>query len=446
MVWTRINAIDDKMKLYMVSLGCAKNQVDSEMILGVCKKDLEIVALPDEADVIIVNTCAFIEPARKEAIDTILQMADYKKNGCKLIVCGCLPQRYKEKIEKLLPEVDRFIGIDEYANIGEIINQVLDRRCHLDNDFLFTNRVYSTPNYMRYVKISEGCMNHCAFCAIPLIRGRLKSRSIESIKEEVEKEVKEGAYEINLISQDTTKYGFDLYNKLMIVPLLKELVSIEGDFRIRLLYLYPDIVSDELIDFIKNNPKVMPYFDIPIQHSEDLILKKMYRRGNREFLLNLFAKIRKEIPNAIIRTTLIVGFPYETEEDVDKLIEFINEVKFDRLGAFTFSLEENTKACDYPSVISQSTKQKRYERVMLAQQQINLEKNKACIGTIIDDAFIVGYDESSFMYVARSYAYAPDEIDGCIFVAAKYELQLGQRIKVKILDCDEYSLTGEQCE
>jgi len=258
--------------------------------------------------------------------------------------------------------------------------------------------------------------------------------------------VKGGVYEINLISQDTTKYGFDIYNKLMIVELLKELVSIEGDFRIRLLYLYPDIVTDELIEFIKNNPKVMPYFDIPIQHSEDKLLKKMYRRGNREYLLNLFDKIKASIPHAILRTTLIVGFPYEEEEDIDSLIEFIKEVKFDRLGAFTFSLEEGTKAVEYPNDIPEDVKQRRYERVMEAQQEIILAKNKVLIGSVIDDAFIIGYDEESFMYVARSYAYAPDEIDGCIFVAARYELNLGQRVKVKILDCDEYSLTGEQVE
>lgn len=434
------------MKLYMVSLGCAKNQVDSEMILGVCKRQMELVPTPEDADVMIVNTCAFIEPARKEAIDTILELSDYKKNGSKLIVCGCLPQRYKNEIATLLTEVDRFISIEEYGNIGQIINSVLDSSYKLENDFSFTNRIYSTPSYMRYVKISEGCMNHCAFCAIPLIRGRLKSRTMESIYEEVKMHVEDGVYEINLISQDTTKYGFDLYKELKIVPLLEKLVSIEGDFKIRLLYLYPDIVTDELIIFIKNNPKVMPYFDIPIQHSEDHLLKKMYRRGDKAFLLDLFAKIRKEIPHAILRTTLIIGFPYETEEDIDNLLNFMSEVEFDRLGAFTFSLEEGTKACDYPNDIPETVKQKRYERVMQLQQEINLKKNKEWIQRVIEDAFIIDYDEESFMYVARSDAYAPDEIDGVIYVAAKYELQLGQRVRVKILDCDEYSLTGEQCE
>ena len=275
------------MNLYMVSLGCAKNQVDTEMILGVCKNKMTLVSSPSDADLIMINTCAFIESARKEAIDTILQLADYKENGAKLIVCGCLPQRYKEEVEKLLPEVDRFISISEYSDIAKIINQVIDSKYDFEK-YDFNNRIYSTPNYMRYVKISEGCLNHCAFCAIPLIRGRLKSRTIESIVSEVKMHVDDGVYEINLISQDTTKYGFDLYNKLMLVELLKQIVMIPGDFKVRLLYLYPDIVTDELIDFIKDNPKIMPYFDIPIQHSEDKLLKKMYRRGNKEFLLDLF--------------------------------------------------------------------------------------------------------------------------------------------------------------
>lgn len=432
------------MNLYMVSLGCAKNQVDSEMILGLLNKKMNIIDNPNDADLIIINTCAFIEPARKEAIDTILELADYKKEGAKMIVCGCLAQRYKDEIVKLLPEVDRFITIDEYKDIAKIINDVIESDFKSNDKLSPLNKINTCPSYMTYIKISEGCLNRCAFCAIPLIRGNLRSRTIEDIKEEVELEVKKGAYEINLISQDTTKYGYDIYRELKIVDLLKELVKIDGDFKIRLLYLYPDIVTDELINFIKDNDKVMPYFDIPIQHSEDLILEKMKRRGNRNYLLNLFDKIKKLIPNAILRTTFIVGFPYEEEKDVDSLIEFIKYVKFDRLGAFTFSLEEGTKACEYPNIISEDTKKKRYERLMDAQKEISLKKNEELVGKILDDVFIIGYDEESYMYVARSYAYAPDEIDGCIFVAAHNELKLGQRIKVKVLDFDEYTLTGEE--
>lgn len=430
------------MKIYMVSLGCAKNMVDSELVLGALKNQSEVVATPEEADLIMVNTCAFIEPARKEAIDTILSLVDYKK---KIVVLGCLPQRYKEEIKNLLPEVDRFITIDEYSNVGNIINSVMNSDYKF-NEISFLDRIYSTPSYMRYVRISDGCLNRCAFCAIPLIRGRLKSRTIEDIVEEVKLAVSEGVYEINLVSQDTTKYGFDVYKKLALIDLLKEIVKIEGDFKVRLLYLYPDIVTDELIDFIKNNDKIMPYFDIPIQHSEDKILKAMIRRGNREYLVNLFNKIKKEIPHAILRTTLIVGFPYEEEADLDNMISFIKEIKFDRLGAFTFSLEENTKACDYPNVISNDEKNRRYEKLMNAQREVALEKNKALVGKTLKDCFIIGYDEESYFYVARSYGYAPDEIDGVIYVAAKDELKLGQRVNVKILDYDEYTLTGEQVE
>ncbi len=431
------------MKLYMVSLGCAKNKVDSEMILGALRDKSELVASPDEADLIIVNTCAFIEPARKEAIDTILELSDY---DAKLVVCGCLPQRYKDEIIKLLPEVDRFITIDEYGDIAKIVGDVVNSSFKINNEFSPLNRINTEPSYMRYVKISEGCLNRCAFCAIPLIRGKLHSRTIENIVEEVKEIVKEGVYEINLISQDTTKYGYDLYKKLALVDLLKELVKIEGDFKIRILYLYPEVVTDELIEFIKNEPKMMHYFDIPMQHSETKILKKMYRRSDKELLTNLFHKIRENVPDAILRTTIIVGFPYEEEEDMDNLIEFIKDIKFDRLGAFTFSLEEGTKACEYPNVITEETKQARYERLMKTQSEIALKNNEKYMNQILNDCFIIDYDESSYMYVARSYAYAPDEIDGCIYIASKRELQLGERVNVKILDFDEYTLTGELVE
>ncbi|MDE5714902.1 MAG: 30S ribosomal protein S12 methylthiotransferase RimO [Anaeroplasmataceae bacterium] len=435
------------MKVFMQSLGCAKNQVDSEMLLGVLKEHIEMVACAMEAELILLNTCAFIEPARKEAIDTIFELVEVKKETkAKLVVCGCLPQRYKEEIISLIPEVDRFVTIDEYKNLGNILNQVMNSNFHYNKEYSPLNRIYATPNYMRYVKISDGCLNRCAFCAIPLIRGTLKSRTIEDIVSEVTQEVKDGAYEINLISQDTTKYGYDLYKKLALVDLLKELVKIEGDFKIRLLYLYPEIVTDELIKFIKTNAKMMKYFDIPIQHSEDKILKAMLRRSNKKMIIDLLHKIRTEIPDATLRTTLMVGFPFEEEEDVDQMIEFIKEIQFDHMGAFTFSLEENTPATKYPNIIPEDIKIRRYERLMQVQQQIAYNRKLKKISTIISDAFIIGYDEESFMYIARSDEFAPDEIDGCIYVAAKEELSLGQRIQVKILDADAYTLTGEQVE
>ena len=432
------------MNCYMVSLGCAKNQVDSEMILGLIKKKMDIVSDIKDADLVICNTCAFIESARKEAIDTIFNLKENMKKNAKLVVCGCLAQRYKDELVKLMPEVDRFIAIEEYSNLAKILNDVCNSQYESNLEISPLNRMYSTPNYMRYVKISEGCLNRCAFCAIPLIRGNLNSRTIEDITEEVRKEVLEGAYEINLISQDTTKYGYDIYKSLKIVDLLKSICSIEGDFKVRLLYLYPDIVTDELINFMANEPKIMHYFDIPIQHSEDKLLKKMLRRGSREYMLSMFAKIRNLMPDAILRTTMIVGFPYEEEEDVTNMIDFIRNVKFDRLGAFTFSLEEGTPATKYPNTISENTKQERYERLMEAQMKISEELNKNHEGKILKDCFIIGYDNDSYMYLARNYMFAPDDIDGVIYVASKRELNLGERINVKVLDSDAYTLTGEE--
>ena len=431
------------MKVYMISLGCNKNKVDSEMILGAIKNEIELIEEPTDADLIIVNTCAFIESARKEAIDTILEVSDYKKKGAKLVVCGCLSQRYKNELVNLLPEVDRFITIDEYNDITNIISSVCNSNFKLKEEFSPLNRIYSTDNYMRYVKISDGCLNRCAFCAIPLIRGKLKSRTIEDIVNEIKVHINDGVYEINLISQDTTKYGYDLYKKLALIDLLKEIVKIDGDYKIRLLYLYPEIVTDELIEFIKNEPKMMHYFDIPIQHSETKILKKMFRRSDKELLNNLFHKIRNEISDAIIRTTIIVGFPYEGDEDISNLLEFMSDIKFDRLGCFTFSLEEGTKAMEYPNIISDNEKQQRYDKVMSLQSDIAKENNNKYLNKVLDDCFVIGYDSESYMYVARNYMFAPDDIDGYIYVASKRELNLGERISVKILDYDEYNLTGE---
>ena len=433
------------MKMYMISLGCAKNQVDSEMILGyMTNHNHELVSNPEDADLLMVNTCAFIESAREEAINTILDLAEFKTKDKKLVVFGCLSQRYKEELIKELPEVDLFVSIKDYEIIGEKLNELFDKKsfdseAHLSH----LRRVYKTPSYMRYVRISDGCLNRCAFCAIPLIRGRLKSRPIEDIVSEVKKDVLEGVYEINLISQDTTKYGYDLYDKQAIVDLLKELCAIEGNFRIRLLYLYPDIVTDELIDFIAANPKVMPYFDIPLQHSEDRLLDLMRRRGNRQYCIDLINKIRNKIPEAIFRTTMIIGFPTETEADVDSLIEFMKETKFDRLGAFTYSPEEGTLGATYDGRIDEEVQNDRYSRVMEAQFYISLEANRKQIGKVFD-VIIEDYDPENFMYVGRSYAFAPDDIDGAIFVASMDELKAGDVVKVEILDADSYTLTGKQ--
>ncbi len=433
------------MNIYMITLGCSKNQVDSEMILGFLKNHgANVVATPQEADILMVNTCAFILSAREEAINTILELAKYKTKNKKLIVMGCLAQRYKDELITELPEVDYFMKIDDYKEIARVLNDLLHTNYKESDTLSFIDRVTDEPDYMTYVRISDGCLNRCAFCAIPLIRGRLKSRTIEDIYAEVEAAVKKGTYEINIISQDTTRYGFDLYKKNALVDLLTELVKIEGNYKIRLFYLYPEIVSDELIQFIKNNPEhVMPYFDIPLQHSEDHVLKDMKRRGNRAYLVDLIAKIRKEIPEAIFRTTMMVGFPGETEEDVDNMIEFMKVTKFDRLGTFTYSPEEGTVGAAMPNQIPESVKNDRYNRVMKAQFYISLEKNREKIGKNFD-VLIESYDEANFMYKGRSYGFAPDDIDGCIYVAAHDELKPGQIVSVCIKDADSYSLTGEQ--
>lgn len=435
------------MKMYMISLGCSKNQVDSEMIISFLKNnEFELVDRPEDADLLMVNTCAFIQSAKEEAISTILDLAEYKTKWKKLVVFGCLSQRYKAELIEELPEVDMFVTIKEYDNISEKLNELFgNNKFSSEAHLSFLRRTYKTPNYMRYVRISDGCLNRCAFCAIPLIRGNLKSRTIEDITEEVREAVNDGVYEINIISQDTTKYGFDLYKRLALVDLLDSLCQIEGNFRIRLLYLYPDIVTDELINFIKTHDKVMPYFDIPLQHSEDKLLKAMKRRGNREFLVNLINKIRREIPHAIFRTTMIIGFPGETEEDVDNLIKFMEETKFDRLGAFTYSKEEGTLGATYQDEVEPEVQMERYNRVMEAQFYISLEQNRSQIGKVFD-VLIEDYDSEQFMYIGRSYGFAPDDIDGTIFVAAHQELNAGDVVKVKILDADSYTLTGEEVD
>lgn len=432
------------MNVYMITLGCSKNQVDSEMVLGFLKNHgNKVVATPEEADVLMVNTCAFILSAREEAINTILNLAKFKTGKKKLIVMGCLAQRYKDELINEIPEVDYFMTIDDYKNISRVLNNLLHTDYKESDTLSFIERVTDTPDYMTYVRISDGCLNRCAFCAIPLIRGRLHSRTIEDIENEVRLAVEKGTYEINLISQDTTKYGYDLYKKEALVDLLKVLVKIPGKFKIRLFYLYPEIVTDELIDFIKDNPDhIMPYFDIPLQHSEDRVLKAMRRRGNREYLVSLLNKIKDRIPHAIFRTTMLVGFPGETDEDIDNLIKFMQEIKFDRLGVFTYSPEEGTLGATMEQ-IPESVKNERYNKVMEAQFYISLEKNREKIGQNFD-VLIEGYDEENFMYLGRSYGFAPDDIDGCVYVAAHEDLKVGQIVNVNIKDADSYSLTGEQ--
>ena len=430
------------MKVGMISLGCSKNQVDSEMILGLLtRQNFKVTETADDADLIIINTCAFIDSAKIEAIDAINEIIDSKKEGQKIVVCGCFAERYKEVVEKEFPEVDRVISIKEYKRFASIINELFK----INEDRLtFIDRVLISPNFSPYVRIADGCNNHCAFCAIPLIRGPFESRTIEDIKEEVEYLAKNGAKEINLVAQDTSKYGIDNYHKLMLPTLLEELSSIKGVEMIRTFYIYPETITDELIDVIKKHDNIAPYFDIPFQHSSNKILKSMKRHSTREHALEIINKIKKEIPNAIIRTTLMVGFPGETSKDFKDLLDFVSEVKFFHMGAFMYSKEENTPAYNMKNFVPKFVSRKRYNILMETQAKIALELKNELKGNIYK-AMITSYDEGSYTYTLRNYMFAPDDIDGAIIATCPFEndLKLGDFVEVEILGANQYELYGE---
>ena len=424
-------------KVGMISLGCAKNLVDSENILGLLDHDKYLIVNNiDEADIVFINTCGFIESSKKESIDTILEMVSY---GKKVIATGCLVQRYKEELEKEIPEVVKFISIREYLHLNDILQEIdpdLKEEGGLNDEY----RIVSTGHFSAYLKIGEGCDNCCTYCAIPLIRGHFVSRPQEEIIKEAHKLVEQGYKELIVLEQDTTKYGIDLHNGENIVVLLKELLTIKGLDYIRLLYLYPDEITDELIDLIRDNQeRLTPYFDIPIQHSEDSILKAMNRRGDKEFLRKLFSKIRNKIPNAILRTTVMVGFPGETEKDFNGLKKFIEEIKFDHLGAFSYSKEEGTKSYDFPHQVRESTKKRRLEEIMELQQKISYDNNQKHIGEVMT-GLIVGEEDGNYLF--RSYWNAPDDVDGKIYINKTKKLSLGDKVQVKIDNAFVYDLTG----
>ena len=431
------------MKVGLVSLGCAKNLVDSEAILALMKNnDFEIVSSPSEADVIIVNTCGFIESSKQESINTILEMASY---NALLVVTGCLVQRYKEELEKELPEVDLFVPIRDYDKLGELISEKMKIK-KMVGCFDFSSRVLSTPFYTAYLKISEGCNNRCTYCAIPLIRGSFVSYPLENLVNQAKDLASKGVKELVVISQDTTRYGSDFEGQnITTVTLLKELLQIKEFSYIRLLYLYPDELSDELIELMGKEERLTPYFDLPIQHSSSRLLQSMNRRGDREFLLSLIKKIRDKVPNAILRTTLIVGFPGETEEDIEDLKSFIQEVKFDHLGCFTYSLEEGTVSATFENQIDEETKQQRYESIMEIQAQISLENNKKRVGQTFK-GIIIDYDEEHDDYLFRCAWNAPDDIDGNIYIKSEEPLEEGKEISVVIEDYDTYNLYGRIIE
>lgn len=433
------------MKVGFISLGCSKNLIDTEMCIGIFKKEkMEIVNNPEEADIIVINTCGFISSAKEEAINTILEMADYKENGnCKyLIVMGCLVKRYKKELEKSLPEVDLFLSIDEYDNLWEKIANLIGAEAKSKNTLDYMDRVVSTGNTTAYLKIAEGCDNRCTYCAIPAIRGPYISRKFEDIIEEAKKLANSGIKEIIVIAQDTTKYGIDLYGKSRLAELLQELCKIEGFKWIRFLYAYPESITDELIKVVKENEKICKYFDIPLQHFSDSVLKRMNRKSDSKSIENLINKIRKEIPNVILRTTMIVGFPGETEEDFIELYEFVNRAKFEKLGAFKYSKEDGTPASRIKEQIHPKTKQARYNKLMELENKIATIKLEEKIGNIYE-ALIEGKTEDGEYYIGRSYMDIPDE-DGVIFVKSKENIEIGNWINCRITDVAQYDLIGEK--
>ena len=424
-------------KIALISLGCAKNLVDSENILGLLLKNhYKIVNNKEEADILIINTCGFIEASKKESIDVILDNINKKQ---KVVVTGCLVNRYLDDLKKAIPEVDLWIPIREYKNFSRLL-ATLDKDITnfegLNDDY----RLVSTGSYSAYLKIGEGCSNCCTYCAIPLIRGPYVSRPYEDIIKEARKLAGEGYKELIVLEQDTTRYGLDLKEKKTIVDLLKGLLEIKELAFIRLLYLYPDEITDELIDLIAKEKRLTPYFDIPIQHSEDKILKAMNRRGDKAYLTNLFNRIKTKIPNAVLRTTVMVGFPGETKEDFDNLLKFVEDVKFNHLGGFTYSKEEGTKSYDFPHQVRQSTKQKRLDELMALQQKISYDLNKKHIGEVMN-GLVVGKENG--YYLLRSYWNAPDDVDGKILFSSNEELNEGDIVNVKIKESYVYDLYGE---
>ncbi len=434
------------MNVGFVSLGCSKNLVDTEMMIGSFKEHkFNVVNNPEQADIILINTCGFIESAKEEAINTILEMAEYKKKRCKILIAtGCLVQRYEKELEKALPEVDLFISCNNYEGFWKKVEKVVKQE---DSDkkynLAYNNRIITTGDKMAYLKIAEGCSNRCTYCAIPYIRGPFVSRKMEDILKEANELAKKGIQELIVIAQDTTKYGIDLYGEPKLSELLENLCKIEGIKWIRFLYSYPETITDELIQTVKNNEKICKYFDIPIQHISNNVLKRMNRKSNGESIKKLMNKIRQEIPDVILRTTVMVGFPGETKEDFDELYNFIKETKFDKLGAFMYSKEDGTPAAKLKNQIHPMTKKSRYNKIMELQKEIskqNLENkiNKEYTALIEDVSFDNKY------YIGRTYMDVPD-MDGVIFIKndTKEKDKIGQFVKCRIIDVKDYDLIAE---
>lgn len=428
------------MKIGLISLGCAKNLVDSEMMLGQLKKaQYELTTNLALADLIIINTCGFILSAKEEAIRTIFEVISQKESWQKLVVTGCLVQRYLDDLIYEIPEVDAFITIDDYQHFNEIISDLMIDKPTNSGGLDFYCRVLATPPFTAYVRIADGCDNRCAYCAIPLIRGPFKSRKIKDIVFECQNLLKNGVKELVLIAQDTTRFGKD--NNETLEDLLEEVLALKDLKLLRLLYLYPDEISERLLNIFQNNPKMAAYFDLPIQHASDRILKAMNRRGSQEDIRRLIGKIRQKVPKVIVRSTVMVGFPGEEKEDYQILEDFIKEIEFERLGVFIYSAEEDTKAFTLPKQVREEEKKRRYQKLIEVQQKIARKKNQARIGEITM-AFVESYDARRKKYRLRDYSFAGDDVDGYIYVESKDKLTIGAEVKVKIIASYTYDLLG----
>ncbi len=440
-----------KMKISLVSLGCPKNLVDAEVMLGHLPQErFEIIAEDELADIIVVNTCSFIQDAKEESIETILEVADHKQTGrCRmLIVSGCLPQRYQQELAEQLPEVDLFMGTSDAPRIVELIERQLGLSEATTEigvpDYLYdhsTPRLNSSPFYTSYVKIADGCSNHCSYCIIPQLRGVLRSRSVESVVQEVQALAEKGVREINLIAQDITAYGAERADGAAIEPLLRELVKIEKIDWIRLLYAYPDGIRDELIDLIASEDKICSYLDIPLQHIDDQILGQMNRRLDTAGVHDLLQRLRQRIPDLTLRTSFIVGFPGESADQFQQLLDFVEAGHFERVGVFAYSREEGTSAAKLSGQIPARTKKSRLNRLMKAQARVSLEHNRQRIGRL-ERVLVEGFsEETELLLKGRSGGQAPD-VDGCCLITAG-QADVGQIVDLRITDASEYELIGE---
>ncbi len=442
------------MKIFCVSLGCDKNLVDTERMLGLLTRDrYEFTDDEQQADVILINTCCFIGDAKEESINTILEMAELKHTGNlkALLVAGCLAQRYQQEIFKEIPEVDAILGTSSYGEISGVIKNVLAGKEREERFLSLSNslqagvpRVLTTGGHYAFLKIAEGCDKHCTYCIIPSLRGPYRSVPMEQLFEEAEGLAEQGVKELILVAQETTVYGMDLYGKKSLPALLRQLCQISGIQWIRIQYCYPEEITQELIEVIRTEEKVCHYLDIPIQHASDAILKRMGRKTNRKQLEDLIACLRSQIPDIALRTTLISGFPGETKEDHEILMEFVNQMEFERLGVFAYSQEEDTPAADFPDQIDEALKEKRRDEIMELQQEIAFEKSDSMVGRILD-VMIEGQVVDENAYVGRTYMDAPG-VDGLIFVNTNARLMSGDFVRVRVTGAAEYDLIGEMCD